>query len=308
MPMDTTEYLTAQGWKGKGTALKQGHMTRPIAVVQKKTLSGVGKDRDEAVPFWDNIFAAAAINIRVSSQTPTPAASGTATPTKGGSPAPSRSSQTQSSMTAFARGKQEMARRILYSKFLRGQVILSEDLDKIPGASEQPAKAVNAEAGSSFSIAALRDSRSPSVRLAEGTVSSDTSALVDGKKKESKEEKAQRRAEKAAKKQRSLEKKASKQAKLDRREKRKTQLAEGEDSPLLDGTIKKQKSRKSEGKERARNGDVIGQGEEDVDETDKKKRKRESRATSVEDGTSVADNDAAVKPKKKKKRKADGEV
>jgi nucleolar protein TMA23 len=28
-------------------------MTRPIAVVQKKTLSGVGKDRDEAVPFWD---------------------------------------------------------------------------------------------------------------------------------------------------------------------------------------------------------------------------------------------------------------
>lgn len=34
-------------------ALKQGHMTRPIAVVQKKTLSGVGKDRDEAVPFWD---------------------------------------------------------------------------------------------------------------------------------------------------------------------------------------------------------------------------------------------------------------
>lgn len=202
-----------------------------------------------------------------------------------------------------------MARRILYSKFLRGQVILSEDLDKIPGASDQPAKAVNAEAGSSFSIAALRDSRSPSVRLAEGTVSSDTSAPVDGKKKESKEEKAQRRAEKAAKKQRSLEKKASKQAKLDRREeKRKTQLAEGEDSPLLDGTIKKQKSRKSEGKERARNGDVIGQGEEGVEETDRKKRKRESRASSVEDGTSVADNDAAVKPKKKKKRKADGEV
>lgn len=74
MPMDTAEYLTSQGWKGKGTgkwsfsgfgcptssspvtpwpALKHGHVTRPLAVVQKKTLGGVGKDRDEAVPFWD---------------------------------------------------------------------------------------------------------------------------------------------------------------------------------------------------------------------------------------------------------------
>jgi hypothetical protein len=35
------------------TALQQGHISRPIAVVQKKTMSGVGKDRDEAVPFWD---------------------------------------------------------------------------------------------------------------------------------------------------------------------------------------------------------------------------------------------------------------
>lgn len=34
-------------------ALKNGHATRPLAVVQKKTLSGIGKDRDEAVPFWD---------------------------------------------------------------------------------------------------------------------------------------------------------------------------------------------------------------------------------------------------------------
>ena len=34
-------------------ALKHGHSTRPLAVVKKKTLSGIGKDRDEAVPFWD---------------------------------------------------------------------------------------------------------------------------------------------------------------------------------------------------------------------------------------------------------------
>lgn len=34
-------------------ALKQGHATRPLAVVQKRNLGGIGRDRDEAVPFWD---------------------------------------------------------------------------------------------------------------------------------------------------------------------------------------------------------------------------------------------------------------
>lgn len=73
------DHLVKQGWKGKGTgkwccaetcsaswhcatttmltrlppALKNGHATRPIPVVQKKTLSGIGKDRDESIPFWD---------------------------------------------------------------------------------------------------------------------------------------------------------------------------------------------------------------------------------------------------------------
>lgn len=60
---DPADHLAKQGWKGKGTgedvavvlipALRDGHAKRPIAVVQKKTLSGIGKDRDEAIPFWD---------------------------------------------------------------------------------------------------------------------------------------------------------------------------------------------------------------------------------------------------------------
>jgi hypothetical protein len=79
MPFDPNQHLLSQGWQGKGTgesslevcssrefgsvshrrlvdllpALKDGHATRPIAVVQKKTLAGVGKDRDESTPFWD---------------------------------------------------------------------------------------------------------------------------------------------------------------------------------------------------------------------------------------------------------------
>ncbi|KAH8090637.1 hypothetical protein HD553DRAFT_338331 [Filobasidium floriforme] len=114
MPLDTTEYLTSRGWKGKGTALKQGHLSRPIAVVQKKTMSGVGKDRDEAVPFWDNIFASAAQSI--ASGTSTPLGSGASTPiaTQSGGP---------SSMSVMARSKKEFARLKLYASFVRGEVI-----------------------------------------------------------------------------------------------------------------------------------------------------------------------------------------
>ena len=53
MPLDGHSYLMAQGWEGKGSGLRQGAISNPIIVVQKKTLSGIGKDRDEAFPFWD---------------------------------------------------------------------------------------------------------------------------------------------------------------------------------------------------------------------------------------------------------------
>lgn len=224
--------------------------------------------------------------------------------TKAASPAPSRPSQSQSSMTAFARGKQEMARRILYSKFLRGQVIVSEDLDKIPGASDQPPKILTGEAGSSFSAAVL-DSHSSSVPIADGTVSSDASVSLDVKKKESKEDKARRRVQKAAKKE-------LKQAKLElKEEKRQRKLAAEQadgNSPSLDGELKQKKS-KGKGKDRAKDGEVTATEAEGEEGKDRKKRKRESRtATPADIETSAMDGATAVKPKKKKKRKTDDEA
>lgn len=53
MPLDGHSFLVAQGWGGKGTGLRQGAISRPLAIPQKKTLAGLGKDRDEAFPFWD---------------------------------------------------------------------------------------------------------------------------------------------------------------------------------------------------------------------------------------------------------------
>jgi hypothetical protein len=196
-----------------------------------------------------------------------------------------------------------MARRILYSKFLRGQVIVSEDLDKIPGASDQPPKILTGEAGSSFS-AAVPDSRSSSVPIADGTVSSDASVSLDAKKKESKEDKVRRRAEKAAKKE-------LRQAKLElKEEKRQRKLAaEQPESPSLDGEFKQKKSR-GKGKDKAKDGEVTATEADGEEGQDRKKRKRESRTgTPADIETSVVDGSTAVKPKKKKKkRKMDDEV
>ncbi|TEB39825.1 hypothetical protein FA13DRAFT_1784494 [Coprinellus micaceus] len=65
MPLDGHSYLVSQGWGGKGKGLRDGAICRPIAVTQKKSLAGLGKDRDEAFPFWDHLFTAAASAIKV---------------------------------------------------------------------------------------------------------------------------------------------------------------------------------------------------------------------------------------------------
>jgi hypothetical protein len=65
MPLDSHSYLTSQGWSGKGKGLRDGSLVRPLAIPRKRTLAGVGKDRDEAFPFWDHLFSAAAKAIRV---------------------------------------------------------------------------------------------------------------------------------------------------------------------------------------------------------------------------------------------------
>lgn len=53
MPLNSHSYLVGQGWQGTGKALREGAISRPVVIAQKKSLAGVGKDRDEAYPFWD---------------------------------------------------------------------------------------------------------------------------------------------------------------------------------------------------------------------------------------------------------------
>ncbi|KAI6041395.1 hypothetical protein EDC04DRAFT_3089159 [Pisolithus marmoratus] len=150
MPLDGYTYLTSYGWTGKGTGLRNGAIEKPISIPQKRNLAGVGKDRDEAFPFWDHLFAVAskAITIKVVSDdddnendedlpknepldikrtstgiisnrrpvTGTPSsesASGTATPDLYVGP----------KLSLIAAAKREAVKRGLYSRFFRGPVL-----------------------------------------------------------------------------------------------------------------------------------------------------------------------------------------
>ncbi|KIM89136.1 hypothetical protein PILCRDRAFT_813044 [Piloderma croceum F 1598] len=143
MPLDGHSYLVAQGWSGKGTGLRQGAISRPLAIPQKKTLSGLGKDRDEAFPFWDHLFTAAASTIKIkvtsddedSDNSQSSSAVTIKRTTTGilsnrrpvsGTAANSGSSTPDSEtprLSLIANAKREAAKRGLYSRFFRGPVL-----------------------------------------------------------------------------------------------------------------------------------------------------------------------------------------
>ncbi|KAH8998652.1 hypothetical protein EDB92DRAFT_1836416 [Lactarius akahatsu] len=151
MPLDGHAFLVNQGWSGAGTGLRNGSISRPISVPQKRTLAGIGKDRDEAFPFWDHLFtvAASAIqiecfstdeedggastrNVRSSTldlrQTSTgilsnlPPVVGTPISSDDITPDTASGSSTPR-LSIMALAKREAARRGLYSRFFRGPVL-----------------------------------------------------------------------------------------------------------------------------------------------------------------------------------------
>ncbi|TFK80885.1 hypothetical protein K466DRAFT_667450 [Polyporus arcularius HHB13444] len=157
MPLDGHAHLVRQGWSGKGSGLRHGAIAKPVTIIQKKTLSGIGKDRDEAFPFWDHVFQAASVSIQLklhdsdnesdeesSGATPavelkrtstgiisnrrpttgTPALSGTNTPSDS---LPSTSGSSTPRLNIMAAAKQQAARTLLYSMFYRGPVLTTED-------------------------------------------------------------------------------------------------------------------------------------------------------------------------------------
>ncbi|RXK36256.1 hypothetical protein M231_06459 [Tremella mesenterica] len=198
---DPAAHLHKHGWKGKGTALKHGHATRPLAIVQKKTLSGVGKDRDEAVPFWDHIFASTAASLSLPN-------SGTSTPIT--IPSSSKTqmvkntswqTHTTSTLPISVLTGREVARRGLYSRFLRGAVLSEEFEDLEEGSSEQIGAA---GPSASIGIKNMGQEREPARDEGKESERGKKKEIKAGeeskeKKKMRREAKAKRKAEKAAK-------------------------------------------------------------------------------------------------------------
>ncbi|KAF9242520.1 hypothetical protein BU15DRAFT_72638 [Melanogaster broomeanus] len=153
-------YLKSYGWSGTGTGLRNGSIDKPLAIPPKKNLAGVGKDRDEAFPFWDHgafgsLFTAAskAITIRVSgddddedppnstlilslqrtttgiisNRAPVSGTPASASASASGTATPESdipgASGVLGRLSLVATAKREAAKRGLYSKFFRGPVI-----------------------------------------------------------------------------------------------------------------------------------------------------------------------------------------
>ncbi|KAJ7212006.1 hypothetical protein GGX14DRAFT_621256 [Mycena pura] len=142
-------YLVSQGWTGSGNGLRQGAIARPLAIPQKKTLAGLGKDRDEAFPFWDHLFSAASKSIQInissdddgdgddSDAKPSTSISLRRTdtgilsnlrPVVGASAASSGTTTPEvedasARLSLLATAKREAARRGLYSRFFRGPIL-----------------------------------------------------------------------------------------------------------------------------------------------------------------------------------------
>ena len=62
---DSATYLRGLGWQGPGSSLNNSANGRakPVTVVQKKTLAGIGRDRDTSFAWWDAVFSSVANKV-----------------------------------------------------------------------------------------------------------------------------------------------------------------------------------------------------------------------------------------------------
>ncbi|GAA5830136.1 hypothetical protein JCM11251_006890 [Rhodosporidiobolus azoricus] len=194
---DSANYLRGLGWSGPGSSLNgSAHgRAKPVTVIQKKTLAGVGRDRDTSFAWWDAIFTSVASKVGgekkneqqrltstgILSHRP-PAAQGNAHDAESSTAA----SGSRLNLDAMAAAKIEYARRQLYSGFLRGSTLKpAEEAQSVPATKGKENTAPVAAEGSSRKRKRDEDGEG------EGD---------KGSKAERKEERRKRKEEKALKK------------------------------------------------------------------------------------------------------------
>ncbi|KAJ6477324.1 hypothetical protein C8R47DRAFT_1178712 [Mycena vitilis] len=303
MPLDGHSYLVSQGWTGSGTGLRQGAISRPLAIPQKKNLAGLGKERDEAFPFWDHLFSAAskAIQIKISNDdsdnsdsepNATVSLKRTSTgilsnrrPVTGAMPADSGATTPDVDdgsprLSLLATAKREAAKRVLYSRFFRGPV-LGPDLP----AAREPTVVVVQEV--------VQVSAAENVDTVDEKPRKKKRKLQDREEEERRERKRLRKEEKELKR----EKKKSEKSRGKEREKE-------DNDAVTSSDAKKEKKRKRK-QEAADTVDVGGAvddstlkqaAEKGSEQSDKRKRKEERRK--AKESSKAAEGE----PKKKRKR------
>ncbi|KAG8765338.1 hypothetical protein FRC12_007550 [Ceratobasidium sp. 428] len=254
--LDGQSHLVKQGWKGVGHPLKAGGRARPIIIAQKKTLGGIGKDRDESFAFWDHLYDVAAKSIKLSipsdnettsnerEETPVQVFHRTQTgilsnrpPTFLPTPSSSKSSSPPPpSISLMSRAKQEAARKLLYSRFVRGPVVTQEmpNLDSIDSAEMIDGLALPTvgAASSCPTPTTPLHANLPESNATQASMGKDTRKAEKAARKQAradrKEAKAKRRAFREEKKARKAEEAARKAAKLKKAEKKSRRRPETE--------------------------------------------------------------------------------
>ncbi|WFD29346.1 hypothetical protein MSPP1_000355 [Malassezia sp. CBS 17886] len=111
MPLDTRHFLAGQGWGGLGTPLdgeKGRGLKKPLIIPPKRNLRGIGQDRDRAVEWWDDLFAAGAKALATGGSKKVPQVD-------------AASFGARRSLSTLA--KQEHAKRMLMNGFVRGETL-----------------------------------------------------------------------------------------------------------------------------------------------------------------------------------------
>ncbi|KAG6918776.1 hypothetical protein DXG01_011967 [Tephrocybe rancida] len=280
MPLDGHDFLVAQGWSGKGTGLRQGAISRPLAIPQKKNLAGLGKDRDEAFPFWDHLFNAAAKSIQlkfasddesdedpslveikrtttgiISNRRPvigiSATTSGTNTPDV---------SDDNPRLTLLSIAKRDAAHSSLYARFFRGPVLGPDD--DLPTSTPTPSSSIAGAQSNETNARATGekkggedDAGNSTTKRKRGSEDSDPARLQ--RKKERKEQKAKEKEERRARRRdrraacehegnpasEELEIKENKRRKRERKEEKRRQSI-GDKSTLKEESKKKHKRTK----------------------------------------------------------------
>lgn len=138
-------YLRGLGWSGPGSSLQPENKharVKPITVPQKNTLSGIGKDRDTAYPWWEFVFTTAVSKAEGDNdahhRTSTGILSNRPPPLRTTLPDRDPAQPSSPRMSLLDQAKQESARRQLYSNFLKGKMIDSSlEVDLLTGVKEQ---------------------------------------------------------------------------------------------------------------------------------------------------------------------------